>query len=332
MVKPECTRKPRVSVKTKSKAKNGVTLKKVKNHGKVSIEAMPMSCDADLSKIPDPLPKRNIFFMLIGKPGSGKTNLMLNLLTLPNRFYHRKFNKVYVFSPSVHTMKGKLNIPKDQIRESLDTFPALYEELLQKKKRNSAHHACIVIDDLTHEFTKQGNVPELIKAAQNRRHAGIALIIITQKLNKVPSEVRAHVSDVAWFFSNSIQEQDTLRKEFCDLKRDEWRSLVRQVFNDPHDFLYIKGDARMFKNFDEQILVKKDGESSDDESCSDSSTDSSTHSDSGSSSDSDGSSSSDSDTDTKITSLVKSKKRGKKPMIHPPRVKPKKVKVRQWKL
>ncbi|KNC76226.1 hypothetical protein SARC_11266 [Sphaeroforma arctica JP610] len=232
-----------------------VSLKRVRNHGKVSIEAMPMSCDTDLKQIPDPLPKRNIFFMLIGKPGSGKTNLMLNLLTLPSKFYHRKFDKVYIFSPSVHTMKAKLNIPKDQIRESLETFPALYEELLEKKKRNAGHHACIVIDDLTHEFAKQGNIPELIKAAQNRRHAGIALIIITQKLNKVPSEVRAHVSDVCWFFSNSIQEQDVLRKEFCDLKRDEWRSLVRQVFNDAHDFLYIKSDARMFKNFDYQIML-----------------------------------------------------------------------------
>eukprot|EP01134_Creolimax_fragrantissima_P008237 CFRG8237T1 len=224
-----------------------------KNKSRLGIQHQAMSCDEPMQGIPDPLPHSNIFFCLVGPPGSGKTNVMLNLLTVRKKFYYQKFDKVYIFSPSLHTVNKSIGVPKDQLRDSLESFPALYDEILAKKKMRPTFRACIVIDDMTHEFSKQNNIPQLVKACQNRRHAGISIIMITQRLNKVPAEIRAHISDLVWFYTHSMMEQNILRNEFCDLDKNDWRELMQHTFRDAHDFLYCKSDGRKFRNFDTLI-------------------------------------------------------------------------------
>lgn len=46
---------------------------------------------------------RHFFAMIIGKPGSGKTSLIKNLIINP-KFYGKKFDRVLIISPSYAKM------------------------------------------------------------------------------------------------------------------------------------------------------------------------------------------------------------------------------------
>jgi hypothetical protein len=69
---------------------------------KIVLSKFDFSCDDVDDSIPKPLPQTLNFFMLIaGKPASGKTSLILNLIAKNNRCYNKKFDKIYIFSPSL---------------------------------------------------------------------------------------------------------------------------------------------------------------------------------------------------------------------------------------
>jgi hypothetical protein len=56
---------------------------------------------------PNRLPQQGGFAMLIvGKPRSGKTNLLLNLTTKAHKNFNRKFDRVFIISPSIGTMEN----------------------------------------------------------------------------------------------------------------------------------------------------------------------------------------------------------------------------------
>ena len=80
------------------------------------------TCDDADSTIPKPLPQQGGFaWLIVGKPRSGKTNLLLNLTTKAHRNLNRKFDRVYLFSPSVATMENNPFelLPDDQKYDEL---------------------------------------------------------------------------------------------------------------------------------------------------------------------------------------------------------------------
>ena len=76
-----------------------------------------MSCDDDLeadNKIVEPLRsmKSGSNIAIIGSSGSGKTNLLISLLSKPKRDGIRRsfknlFHKIIIVSPSLHTLQQK---------------------------------------------------------------------------------------------------------------------------------------------------------------------------------------------------------------------------------
>lgn len=55
--------------------------------------------------------------LIVGKPGSGKTHLIEELL-LNEDFYYKKFDKILVITPQ---SIGKLKLPPDYWKTSVDT-------------------------------------------------------------------------------------------------------------------------------------------------------------------------------------------------------------------
>ena len=72
----------------------------------IVLSKFKFNCDEIDKSIPDPLPRNlNHFMLIVGKPGSSKTTLLLNLICKRGKMYNKKFDRVYLFSPSLGTIE-----------------------------------------------------------------------------------------------------------------------------------------------------------------------------------------------------------------------------------
>ena len=116
---------------------------------KIVLSKFNFTCDEIDESIPKPLPQMLNFFMLIcGRPGSGKTTLLLNLVCKRGKMYNKKFDKIFVFSPSLLTMKDDPfgELPEDQIHTEL-TEENLQGSLEQIKE--SGEKVLYILDEKT---------------------------------------------------------------------------------------------------------------------------------------------------------------------------------------
>ena len=83
-------------------------------------------------KIKPPFPNASFFLTIIGKPGSGKTNLLVNMLTNKN-IYKRVFDKVLLVMPknSIKSLKNNIfeDLPESQQFNELS--PDVFETIKQ---------------------------------------------------------------------------------------------------------------------------------------------------------------------------------------------------------
>ena len=69
---------------------------------KIKLSGLPVSGDKLLEGIPDGLPREpSMRMLIIGAPGSGKTSLMVSLLS---KYYKKKFDRIYLISGSKQTL------------------------------------------------------------------------------------------------------------------------------------------------------------------------------------------------------------------------------------
>ena len=63
---------------------------------KLRITKFGFTCDDHDDSIPEPLPQRGHFMLIVGQPRSGKTNLLLNLIVKRGKYYNCKYDKVFL--------------------------------------------------------------------------------------------------------------------------------------------------------------------------------------------------------------------------------------------
>ena len=88
----------------------------------IKLSKFKFNCDEVDKSIPDPLPQNlNHFLLIVGKPGSSKTTLLLNMICKRGKMYNKKFDRVYLFSPSLGTIDDCPfeKLPDDQKYEEL---------------------------------------------------------------------------------------------------------------------------------------------------------------------------------------------------------------------
>ena len=84
-------------------------------------------------KIKDPFENTSFFYIIVGRPGSGKTSLLINMLN-DKKIYRKVFSQILVCMPKSSRQSLKNNIfdvlPPDQLFDELD------EGILTKIKNN----------------------------------------------------------------------------------------------------------------------------------------------------------------------------------------------------
>ena len=239
------------------------TIKEIEPDKPIVVNKFQFTCDGFDETIPKPLPQQGGFaWLIVGKPRSGKTNLLLNLTTKAHKNLNRKFDAVYLWSPSIATMESNPFelLPDEQKHEQL-TLENLKSVLEQIK--NSEDKILFIFDDVIADMRGKGRAELenlLHKVFFNRRHlagrgGSVSIIATSQTYNKIDPKVRRTASHLTFFENKNKKELDTIFDEVILIPKKEFYDVLRYVYDKPFQFLYIdttlRDDRMMFKNFNQ---------------------------------------------------------------------------------
>lgn len=250
---------------------------KIHEHGnknEIKISKFQFTCDDVDKTIPKPLPQTlNFFLGLCGKPGSGKSSLILNMLCKRGKMYNRKFDKVYIFSPSLTTMKTNPfeSIPEDQV------FTELNEDELQgvlDDIEGSGEKVLMVIDDCVNDLQKSASLQRMMcKVIMNRRHlcgegGSLSIMLTSQVYNKIPCAIRKCFSHLIMLNNKQRREVDSLFEEHILIPKDAFYKVLRHCFKKKFDFMYLDlskdSDLMFHHNFNQLTLTFPEDEEEED--------------------------------------------------------------------
>ncbi len=235
---------------------------------KITLSKIDFSCDDIDESIPKPLPQQLNFFMLIaGKPASGKTSLILNLIAKKNKCYNSRFDRIYVYSPSLITLKDDPfgELPDNQLHMEI-TKENLEQVLLEIK--DSSEKILFIMDDVVNDMKKTGVLTLLNKMLMNRRHlagagGSCSFIITTQIYNKVPITLRKTATQVILYSTKNKKEIDTIFDELILIPKDDYYQILKYCFDKKHNFIYIdinKSHDKMFHKCFNELSFKSKNE------------------------------------------------------------------------
>lgn len=216
--------------------------------------------DNQLIKSDDVLPMGSRIFGIIGPKGSGKSSIMLSLLTSKKSPFRRYFNNILLVSPTARfddkmkplqeevESEGKYwnALTEDTAKEIIELLPELNQDV--KKPQN-----LIILDDVTHSFPT-GKKPNAISALfTNSRHLKTSIWVVTHKYTSMPPIFRNQMDCLFIFRTNSKVEIESFKRDLtCD--EDTFEKNLQEATEEDHSFLFVNlvgGKCRMYKRFDE---------------------------------------------------------------------------------
>jgi len=262
-------------------------MKVLKNKILHSIPVMTQKIDStdDLPYIPtDPLPKsKSNAFYIVGHAGSGKSSLMMALLTSrptkknkdKPRFFYRWYDRIYLISPSNSTLDlDKLKLNENRIYDKYTD--ELMTEIIETEKEGDNLNNLVLLDDSIRDITKSKIMNKLIL---NRRHAthnkskentsGLSVWILSQKYNMLQLSFRSNMSDIILFKTENRKELNAIKDELMsDLTPEEQNAVLKEVWSKKYGFLYIKANNpkkdRYYSKFDKIVFDEPEEEKEND--------------------------------------------------------------------
>lgn len=232
---------------------------KIQKNKAPKLKHCKMNCDSGLHKKLDnyELSKflnchaTNLF---IGKPGSGKTSLVVSLFK-SKEIFNKVFHNVYLFQPS-HSRASM----EDDIFESIPnkydelSYENLEEVMNQIKEEDPKYCNCIIFDDMG-AYLKDKSIKKLLKELiYNRRHLRTSVFFLCQTYMSVEPDIRKLFSNL-FIFRVSKKELEKIFEELVEESKDSVLPISKLVFREQYNFLFINTDSgRLFKNFDEIIF------------------------------------------------------------------------------
>jgi hypothetical protein len=217
------------------------------------------------------LPRFPFSMLISGRSGSGKTNLLLNMLTR-KEFYKNYFHYTLVFSPTASAgddMYDVLKLPEENIRndftqEDLENIIEVRKNLIKEKGieyvgKNS--RMLIILDDII-ASTNFLMSPASLKMFALLRHYLCSVIVLTQSYNKIPRALRLNCNAVC-VFPASQSEVEVLIDEITPsgIKKRDFENVIEYATSEPYQFLYINNHAKkgqqIRKNLTEVIDLNK---------------------------------------------------------------------------
>lgn len=192
------------------------------------------------------LPRIPFAVALVGASGSGKTNLLLNLIDQ----YKKKFRMqdVIIMSPSLG-LDDKLDMIKAKWK--YDNFrPDVIEAIVNQQKAiktlepNKVPNILIILDDClqSRAFNHHGAIET---GFVRLRHYNISLIITSQKYSGLSRTIRLNCKCLVIFEPYNQSEFDHILDENTDkYTRLKLKNMMDDVYSQPYSFLMINNTER----------------------------------------------------------------------------------------
>ena len=104
-------------------------------------------------------------------------------------------------------------------------------------------------------YLKNNETKQLLKELiMNRRHLHLSIFFLVQTYLSIERDVRKLFSNV-FIFRCSKKEMELIADELIEQKKEHINEIVKIVFNNPYQYLFINTDSqRIFNGFDELII------------------------------------------------------------------------------
>jgi hypothetical protein len=215
------------------------------NTKKKNIKSLPNMDNGLLVKAP-------FSMVMSGKTKSGKTQLLMNLLT-KKHFYKDYFDLIFVVSNTAEDgddLYDHLKLKKNQIYKPNAKGLAQIEHIIETQKQlikedgiENTPSILIIFDDMANE-KKFLNSDTYLKLHIMNRHYNISVISLYQSYMKAPRSCRIQI-DGLFYFKGKESETTRISEEHCPAgyTEKEFRQLVNYATKEPYSFLYINYDV-----------------------------------------------------------------------------------------
>jgi len=221
----------------------------------------------------DIIPRHASSVIFNGRSGSGKSNLLINLLTRPEFYGPKKegeksyFDLIFLFSPTAHggdDLVKFLNLPEKRIDTKLDTkkldhILETQQKLIETKGLLKSPKILIIFDDCQSD-SKFLNTKSFLRCFIQCRHLNISTFLCSQRFNKTPKASRLQANNI-FFFPASDGEIDLMVDEYtpANMTKKKFKEIIQFATAEPYNFLHInlrcKDEEKFRKNLDEMINI-----------------------------------------------------------------------------
>lgn len=225
---------------------------------KPSIQKIDFICDGGIHPKLDKydytktLFQKHSFTYIVGRPQSGKSNLLQNFFK--KRDMLRKcYHNVFYVCPSSSSLKddifNKLSDEKrfaDLTQESLGSILNVCEASTKEEKN------MIVIDDCAASLKDNDLRNMFLRLILNRRHigGGVSVIIVSQSYNLLPLQLRKMLNTLI-LFKPTYEELNLINEEIFYQDRKYIKKMMEFFFDQRYNFLtYNLDSGKYYKNFD----------------------------------------------------------------------------------
>ena len=241
----------------------------------LAISKIQMKCDKCITdakgrSVAAPLMDTSHFYIISGASGSGKSNLIVNLLKSNKttkdkkhkKSYRNAFDNIILVSPSAHTIKNSPleNISNDQKFDSIseevfELVDSMTDDAIQENK-----HTLLILDDISSQLRLKENEKKLNQLIKNRRHLNLSIWIVTHKSTDASPALRSNANLIFLFRPKTTREIDTIQSEYMMMSKQRADEIMNAAYKDRYDFLLIDtslrtgSDFRYFRNYSELIF------------------------------------------------------------------------------
>lgn len=216
-------------------------------------------------KIDELLPQPPFLLNMVAARKSGKTNLLVDLLTDVNKF-SKKFDVIFIWSKSFYNDDKwkKLGLDKKYVRndyneKELNSMIKNMEKLYEEIKFN----VLLVFDDMIDQkIMNVSRLGAIETVAVRGRHFGCSVVIVSQLYKKLSGPIRVNATNTCVFRIRNNKELKKITEENQECLTDkEFMAIYRLATDVPFGFLHINAQdpdpmTRFRKNWSDIIKLE----------------------------------------------------------------------------